>query len=210
MSIRVRVRCSDPLFHAALRALLDIQPDLTVLDDSAAAPDVLLVARGELGPEALREWAALTRLVVIVDAGEPDAALSAVTAGARAVLDRATAPEELLTAIRLVAASDTLILPLAARRHFDRVVRPVQQAALHGLTDREREVLRLIASGLSNAQVAAELRVSGTTVRSHVHHLLRKLAVPSRAQAVALAYESGAVTKPAVRLAGRHPENHLR
>jgi DNA-binding NarL/FixJ family response regulator len=120
----------------------------------------------------------------------------ALTAGASGFLLKNAPPEQLIGAVRVVAAGDALLAPSITRRviqQFARLPAPGGTDALAALTERERQVLQLIARGLSNAEIAAELFVSDATVKSHVTHLLSKLRLRDRVQAVVLAYESGLV-----------------
>jgi DNA-binding NarL/FixJ family response regulator len=119
-------------------------------------------------------------------------------AGASGFLLKDAPPEELAAAIRVIAAGEALLAPSVTRRLIQRFAdqpppKAVDAKALGRLTDRETEVLRLVARGLSNAQIATELVVSETTVKSHVAHLLMKLGLHDRVQAVVLAYETGFV-----------------
>jgi DNA-binding NarL/FixJ family response regulator len=120
----------------------------------------------------------------------------ALTAGASGFLLKNAPPEQLISAVRVVAAGDGLLSPSITRRvieQFTRLPPPGGTDALKGLTDRERQVLELVARGLSNGEIAAELFVSDATVKSHVAHLLAKLRLRDRVQAVVLAYETGLV-----------------
>jgi DNA-binding NarL/FixJ family response regulator len=122
----------------------------------------------------------------------------ALRAGASGFLLKDAPPEELAAAIRVIAAGEALLAPSVTRRLIRRFAdqpppKAVDAKALGRLTDRETEVLRLVARGLSNAQIATELVVSETTVKSHVAHLLMKLGLHDRVQAVVLAYETGFV-----------------
>ncbi len=123
---------------------------------------------------------------------------AALKAGASGYLLKSTPPEQLAPAIRTVAAGDALYAPAVTRRLIEEFVhRPTPQRdgpeELHELTPRERDVLTLIAQGLSNAEIAAELVLSQTTIKTHVAHVLAKLGLRDRTQAVVLAYESGLV-----------------
>jgi DNA-binding NarL/FixJ family response regulator len=107
-----------------------------------------------------------------------------------------SSPEQLIAAVRLIAAGDALLAPARTRRLIETQVRPkptVDSSLIGTLTDREREVLVLMARGLDNSQIAAELFISDATVRTHIGHVLSKLNSRSRVQAVVVAYESGLV-----------------
>jgi DNA-binding NarL/FixJ family response regulator len=122
----------------------------------------------------------------------------ALRAGASGFLLKDAPPEELAAAIRVIAAGEALLAPSVTRRLIQRFAdqpppKAVDAKSLERLTERETEVLRLVARGLSNAQIATELVVSETTVKSHVAHLLMKLGLHDRVQAVVLAYETGFV-----------------
>jgi DNA-binding NarL/FixJ family response regulator len=126
-------------------------------------------------------------------------------AGASGFLLKDAPPEELLNAIRVVAAGDAVLAPSATRRLLDRFVpelpaadAPAAPAALDELTDRERDVFRLVAAGRSNREIATELVVSEGTVKVHVSRVLTKLGLRDRVQAVVLAYETG-IIKPGER-----------
>jgi DNA-binding NarL/FixJ family response regulator len=125
--------------------------------------------------------------------------VEALRAGASGFLLKDVPPEDLIDAIRVVAAGDALIAPSVTRRLLDRFaeLRPpaslVMPAGMDQLTERELEVLRQMARGLSNAEIAGELYVSETTVKTHVGRVLMKLGLRDRVQAVVLAYESGLV-----------------
>jgi DNA-binding NarL/FixJ family response regulator len=124
--------------------------------------------------------------------------LDALSAGASGILHKAAPPEDQLRAIRVVAAGDSLLAPSVTRRLIDEFAKrpqraPVNAKKLDSLTDREREVLAEVARGLTNSEIAGRLHVSETTVKTHVAHLLDKLELRDRVQAVILAYEVGLV-----------------
>ena len=118
----------------------------------------------------------------------------ALSAGASGFVLKDDPPEQLIAAIRTVAAGDALLSPTVTKRvikHYARPGRPEPPKGLDELTERERETLRLIATGLSNAEIASELYISETTVKTHVTHILQKLELRDRVQAVVLAYQTG-------------------
>jgi len=118
----------------------------------------------------------------------------ALSAGASGFVLKDDPPEQLISAIHTVAAGNALLSPAVTKRvigQFARARRPAAPAALEELTAREHEVFRLIAGGLSNAEIGAELYISDTTVKTHVTHILQKLDLRDRVQAVVLAYETG-------------------
>jgi DNA-binding NarL/FixJ family response regulator len=139
-----------------------------------------------------------TKVLILTTFDLDEYVSEALRAGASGFLLKDAPPEELAAAIRVIAAGEALLAPSVTRRLIQRFAeqpapRAVDAKALERLTDRETEVLRLLARGLSNAQIAAELVVSETTVKSHVAHLLMKLGLHDRVQAVVLAYETGFV-----------------
>jgi DNA-binding NarL/FixJ family response regulator len=213
--IRVVVADDQALFRAGFRVLLEPEDDLELVGeagDGAAAlelvrrarPDVVLMdvrMPGMDGIEATRAIAADERLagvrVVILTTYElDDYVFDGLRAGASGFLVKDTDPAELLRAIRVVAAGDALLSPGVTRRLIaDLVARPDRRAAvppdLAALTEREREVLELVALGLSNAEIAGRLVVSPATVRTHVSRAMTKLYARDRAQLVVFAYQAG-------------------
>jgi len=136
-----------------------------------------------------------TRVIVLTTFGLDEYVFEALRSGASGFLLKDAEPEHLIAAIRLVATGDSLLAPVATRRLIEaRAARAKSaDATLDALTPRERDVFRLLARGLSNAEIAAELVVSDATVKSHVASVLNKLGLRDRVQAVILAYESGVV-----------------
>jgi DNA-binding NarL/FixJ family response regulator len=153
------------------------------------------------GIAATRELLAVSpdvRVVVLTTFEQDDYIFGALSAGASGFLLKRTRPEELIAAIHTVAAGDSLLSPSVTRTVIQRLAgQPapdaVAEARLHELTARERDVLELIARGLSNGEIAATLVIEESTVKTHVRHILRKLRLRDRVQAVIFGYESGLI-----------------
>jgi DNA-binding NarL/FixJ family response regulator len=211
MSVRVLVADDQALVRSGFRMILDARPDLEVVaeaEDGREAvalaaehrPDVVLmdIRMPELdGIEATARIVAATpetRVLVLTTFDLDEYVYAAIRAGASGFLLKDVRPNELVDAIRLVDAGNALLGPSVTRRLLDRFSEPARPAvSLEGLTDREREILELIAHGSSNAEIAEQLVVSETTVKSHVSAVLRKLGVRDRVQAVIAAYDAGLV-----------------
>jgi DNA-binding NarL/FixJ family response regulator len=213
MTIRALLADDQELVRAGFRMILETQADLQVVDEvgdgvqAVAAtrrlqPDLVLmdIRMPNLdGLQATRQIAASgsrSRVLILTTFDLDEYVYQALAAGASGFLLKNAPPEQLISAVRVVAAGDGLLSPSITRRviqQFTRLPPPGGTDALAGLTAREREVLTLIARGLSNAEIAAELVVSDATVKSHVGHLLAKLQLRDRVQAVVLAYESGLI-----------------
>jgi DNA-binding NarL/FixJ family response regulator len=217
MTIRVLVVDDQPLIRAGFHKMVEARPDLEVVGEAADGAEAVAQAR-RLGPdvvlmdvrmpamdglEATRQLAGPgvanpTRVLILTTFDLDEYVYEALRAGASGFLLKDAPPEELAAAIRVIAAGEALLAPSVTRRLIRRFAdqpppKAVDAKALGRLTDRETEVLRLLARGLSNAQIATELVVSETTVKSHVAHLLMKLGLHDRVQAVVLAYETGFV-----------------
>ncbi len=211
--IKVALADDQALVRTGLRLIVQSQPDLEVVGEAAdgqqaieltrnTRPDVVLmdIRMPKVdGIAATREIAAMTRVVILTTFELDEYVFDALAAGASAFLLKAAPPEDLIRAIRVVAEGEALLAPSVTRRlieEFARRPEPVQKSKtrqLETLTDREREVLGEVARGLTNAEIAARLHVSETTVKTHVAHMLDKLELRDRVQAVILAYESGLV-----------------
>jgi DNA-binding NarL/FixJ family response regulator len=139
-----------------------------------------------------------SKVVILTTFDLDEDVYGALRAGASGFLVKDTEPEELIHAVRVVARGDALLAPSITRRLISefaaRVTRPSPAPALDRLTDREREVLSLVAAGLSNDEIARELTLSPATAKTHVSRIMTKTRMRDRAQLVVLAYESGAVT----------------
>jgi DNA-binding NarL/FixJ family response regulator len=210
--IRILVADDQPLVRTGLRMILDAEPDFDIVAEAsngneavaaaaAHAPDVVLmdVRMPELdGIEATRAITAVgepPRVLVLTTFDLDEIVYDALRAGASGFLLK-DAPEERLTgAIRVVADGGSLFAPSVTRRLIEEFSKRPEKPAhdLADLTERENEVLRMIARGLSNAEIATELFLSENTIKTHVARVLTKLGVRDRVQAVVVAYESGLV-----------------
>jgi DNA-binding NarL/FixJ family response regulator len=212
VSIRVVVADDQQIVREGFAALLETQPDITVVgrasDGEEAVrvcgeqqPDVVLMdvrMPGVDGIEATRRLPG-TKVIILTTFDLDDYVYDALSAGASGFLLKDAGAERLFEAVRVVAAGDALLAPAVTRRLIAEFARqrPRVQAAperLSELTPREVEVLRLIAEGLSNLEIADRLVLSDETVKTHVSRVLFKLGLRDRTQAVVAAYESGLVT----------------
>ncbi|QLQ37034.1 response regulator [Micromonospora robiginosa] len=217
MTIRVLLVDDQPLVRAGLRVLMTDAPDLVVVGEAGTgaeavrsarelAPDVVLMdlrMPGTDGIAATRDIVAAggaTRVLVLTTFDDDEHVHAALRAGASGFLVKDMALEEILGAVRVVAAGDALIAPGVTRRllaEFARRPAPAPRPRnLPGVTDREREVLGLVARGLSNAEIAAELVISPATAKAHVARLFTKLDARDRVHLVIAAYEAGLVVPP--------------
>lgn len=201
------------MVRAGLRLILETQPNIEVVGEAADGeeavvaanrhnPDVVLMdirmprLDGIAATRKLIEHHPGVRVLVVTTFDADHYVYEALRAGASGFLLKDSSPEQLVAAVRLVAAGDALLAPARTRRLIEAQVRPqptLDTSGVRTLTDREREVLVLMARGFDNSEIAQELHVSDATVRTHVGHVLSKLDARSRVQAVVVAYESGLV-----------------
>jgi len=218
----VLVADDQSMVRAGFRMLLSGEEDIEVVAeasngheavDKAARfdPTVVLmdIRMPELdGLEATRRILAAdsgARILILTTFDLDEYVYEALRAGASGFVLKDDPPEQLLTAIRTVAAGDALLSPAITKRvitQFTRIPRPAPPKEVDDLTAREQEILRLIAGGLSNGEIAEELFISDTTVKTHVTHILQKLNLRDRVQAVVLAYQTGLFERDARRPEG--------
>jgi DNA-binding NarL/FixJ family response regulator len=214
MSVRVLICDDQALVRAGFRKLLEAEPAIEVVGEAEdglhavelarrRAPDLVLmdIRMPRLdGIEATRRIVAesgpAARVLMLTTFGQDEYVYESLRAGASAFLLKDAPPEELLAAIRTVAGGEALLAPAVTRAVIEAFVhssqtRPKHARTLEQLTARERQVLELLARGHSNAEIANDLVVSEATVKTHVGHVLTKLGVRDRVQAVIFAYESG-------------------
>ena len=217
MSTRVLIADDQALVRAGFRKLLESAPDIEVVGEASDGREAVDQAR-RLRPsivlmdirmprlDGIEATRRLTRsdgdairVLILTTFGLDDYVYEALRAGASGFMLKDAPPEELLAAIEVIARGDALIAPAVTRSVIEEFVRRSPAASeppplLDELTAREREVLELLARGLSNAEIAERLVVSDGTVKTHVAHVLGKLGVRDRVHAVILAYESGVIT----------------
>jgi DNA-binding NarL/FixJ family response regulator len=211
MSIRVLVADDQSMVRAGFRMLLSREDGIEVVAEASNGleaidkatrfrPTVVLmdIRMPELdGLEATRRIPAgddPARILILTTFDLDEYVYEALRIGASGFVLKDDPPEQLLAAIRVVASGDALLSPTVTKRVIERFTRMPQPAPPNGLeelTERELDVFRLIARGLSNAEIGQELYISDTTVKTHITHILQKLDLRDRVQAVVLAYESG-------------------
>jgi len=215
MPVRVLIVDDQALVRAGFRMILDAQPDLEVVGEAADGstaidavrtlrPDVVLMdirMPGVDGIEATRRLTELnvpSKIVILTTYDLDEYVFDALAAGASGFLLKHVPPEELVRGVRVAASGEALLAPSITKRLIEEFARhraPVRAAGtdLNTLTDREQEVIRLLARGLSNPEIARELKVGEATVKTHVAHVLDKLGLRDRVQAVIFAYEVGLI-----------------
>ena len=216
MTIRVLVADDQPLMRAAFEMTLRTEEDIELVGEASDGldaveqarrlrPDVILMdvrMPGLDGVEATRILAAedrTTKILILTTFDIDEYVIEAIRAGASGFLLKDVRPSELIEAIRIVARGDALLAPSVTRRLLESiapslpVLRSPKVGVLDALTPTERKVLTLVGRGASNHEIAADLFVADTTVRTHIRHILEKLALRDRVQAVVLAYDTGLV-----------------
>jgi DNA-binding NarL/FixJ family response regulator len=220
MAIRVLIVDDQALVRAGFRMILEAQPDIDVVGEAengltaidaarSLRPDVVLMdirMPGLDGIEATRRLTAMgssAHVVILTTYDLDEYVFDALAAGATGFLLKHVPPEELVHGVRIAAGGESLLAPSVTRRLIEEFARQRSQVhvpskAMDSLTDRERDVLKLLARGRSNPEIAAELHVGEATVKTHVAHVLDKLDLRDRVQAVILAYEVGLIKPGAV------------
>ena len=220
MTLQILIVDDDALVRAGLRAVLQSEEDLQVVGEGATGREAIALS-AELRPDVVvmdirmpdTDGIAATakilesqqeppRILVLTTFELDEYVYGAMRAGASGFLLKRSSPEDLIEAVRVVAAGESLVFPASVRKVVERYAAGGEAAArlrgdLDRLTDREREVLTLVAKGESNAEIAEGLFVGTETVKSHVGSILMKLGVRDRTQAVIAAYESGFVQRGA-------------
>ncbi len=209
--IRVLLADDQALVRGGFRLILDAEPDIEVIAEAAdgsqaigkaleSRPGVVLmdirmpVLDGIQATRQLVPQLPATRVVMLTTFDLDDYVVDAFRAGASGFLLKTAPPAQLVAAVRTVHAGDALLAPVSTRRLIEQFAKPPSQApALQGLTAREHDVLRLLARGLTNAEIAQQFVVEPSTIKSHVASVLAKLGLRDRVQAVVFAYESGLI-----------------
>ena len=210
--IRVAIVDDQAMVRAGFRLIVQSQTDMQVVGEAADGQEAIDLVRRERpevvlmdirmpkvdGIAATREIVGVTRVVILTTFELDEYVFDALAAGASAFLLKAARPEDLVNAIRVVAGGEALLAPSVTKRLIEEFAKRPEPASrkpkeLASLTEREREVLQQVAGGFTNAEIAQRLHVSETTVKTHVAHLLDKLGLRDRVQAVILAYEAGLV-----------------
>jgi DNA-binding NarL/FixJ family response regulator len=211
--LRVVIADDQPMMRAGFKAVLEATGNIQVVAEAANgeeavaaarehAPDVVLMdirMPGMDGIEATRRLPSRQRVLILTTFGLDEYIIDALRAGASGFLLKDAPTQEVVHAVRAVAAGDAVLAPAVTRQLLDQVARRLPAAVSHTpdalarLTDREQQVLRMLAAGLSNAEICEALVLSEATVKTHVSNLLGKLGLRDRVQAVIYAYETGLI-----------------
>jgi DNA-binding NarL/FixJ family response regulator len=215
MTTRVLLADDQPLVRAGLRMLIDNTPGITIAGEAATGaqavkaakdtqPDVVVMDIRMPGMDGIEATQIITagqappRVLILTTFDDDDYVYAALRAGASGFLVKDMALDDILAAIRVVAAGDALIAPAVTRRLIAQFARQPAAPAppshqIEGITGREREVLTLVGRGMTNTEIAASLCISTATAKAHVAHLLTKLGARDRVQLVITAYQTGLV-----------------
>jgi DNA-binding NarL/FixJ family response regulator len=217
MTVQVILADDQPLIRAGLRRLIEATPDIDVAGEAGTGaeavqlaahtnPDVIVMDIRMPGMDGIQATQQITasntraRVLVLTTFDEDDYVYGALRAGASGFLVKDMALADILTGIRVVAAGDAIVAPGVTRRLIEQFAGQPRSGRnpkpLIGITNREREVLRLVGLGMSNAEIAAALYITTGTAKNHVGQLLAKLGARDRVQLVITAYETGLVTAP--------------
>jgi DNA-binding NarL/FixJ family response regulator len=211
--LRVVIADDQPMMRAGFKAVLEATGNIQVVAEAANgeeavaaarehAPDVVLMdirMPGMDGIEATRRLPSRQRVLILTTFGLDEYIIDALRAGASGFLLKDAPTQDVVQAVRSVAAGDAVLAPAVTRQLLDQVARRLPAAVVHTpdalarLTDREQQVLRMLAAGLSNAEICEALVLSEATVKTHVSNLLGKLGLRDRVQAVIYAYETGLI-----------------
>ncbi|MBE1491069.1 response regulator transcription factor [Plantactinospora soyae] len=214
MRIRVLI-CDDQTFvRAGARAILEPEADMVIVGEAKDAQEALVLARRTLPDiallgiqpkmpqmsSAIQDLGSFVKVILLTGLDEASLVLGAIRVGARGEVRKDSPPEDVLRVVRTVAAGDAVLTPATTRAVLDWATKGPPAVAevppeVRRLSKRESRVLDLLAQGWSNAEIAGILCVSAATVRSHVHHLLTKLGLRDRVQAVVFAYQHGLVRR---------------
>jgi DNA-binding NarL/FixJ family response regulator len=209
-NIRVLIADDHPVVREGLAAMLSRQPDIDVVGEAndgieaveragELLPDIILMdlqmprLGGVEAIKQIRERFPQVQLIVLTTYGDDDSIFQGIAAGARGYLLKDAPRDELFRAVRAVAHGESLLQPAVATRLLDRFARPKVEPPRETLTERELDVLRLLAKGSANKQIGAQLHISESTVKTHVANIFQKLEVTDRTEAVTVALTRGLI-----------------